>query len=164
MTVPILIGIYIFFIAIVLRLIIPHLGFRKSDLPKSIPRDFQSKIEELDRKSKTNLIYLKNAYEFLTIRFHGSRVKTLTRFWYAFGDVFRFKSGFLPCTSLNYLLRIMLIKSGRFKEDDIKLIIVPFNFIIHQHLKVKVNHYWINVDPWSRALGVPFGKRSFLFG
>ncbi len=163
-TIIILVSVYIFFIAIGTRFFVPHLGFEKSVLPKNIPDNLQEKINELNRISKDNYDYLKNAYEFLISKYHGDRVKTLTRFWYLFGDPFRFQSGFIPCTVFNYFLRIMLVRSGRFQEKSIRLVVVPFNLIIHQYLKIKINDKWINVDPWSKTLGISFSKRSFLFG
>lgn len=70
------------------------------------------------------------------------------------------KKGFLHCTKLNYLIRILLIKGGLFKEEDIELrwtstwLIFP-----HQYLKVKINkNKFINVDLWGKAYGIPFGS------
>ena len=72
--------------------------------------------------------------------------------------------GFLPCTGQNYLLRTMLVKSGRFQESDIQIKVVPLNLSVHQYLKVKVGDSFVDADPWSCFLGVPLGKKSSIVG
>jgi hypothetical protein len=148
----------------VLRLIVPHLGFTEKPVPDKIPEDLEKVIEKLNKESKTNREFLTKAYGHITDRFHGARLKTITKWWYSFRDVFSYNSGYVPCNLHNYLLRIMLIKSKRFSEKDIKIKTVFFNFFIHQYLQVKVDSKWINVDPNSKYWGVPFGKRAILFG
>jgi hypothetical protein len=155
---------YAFFVYVVLRLFVPNLGFRKKPLPDKIPDDLLAVIHQIESESKSNLDFLQKAFEFITKTYTGARMKSVTNFWIAFEEPINHKSGFMPCTSQNYLLRLILIKSGRFTEADTKIKVVPFNFFIHQYLKVRIDNKWIDVDPWSAFLGLPFGKRSFLFG
>jgi hypothetical protein len=42
--------------------------------------------------------------------------------------------------------------------------VTPFNFFIHQYLRVHVDGEWMDVDPWSAFLGVPLGKKSSIIG
>ncbi|MES2224040.1 MAG: hypothetical protein V4469_03880 [Patescibacteria group bacterium] len=147
-----------------LRLTVPHLGFSKVAVPDSIPSELNSKITEYNQISKTDNEFLRNCYGYVTTKYKGSRIKTITEFWSAFGDTLNKSEGFLPCTNQNYLLRVMLIKSGRFTEEDIQVIVVPLNFFIHQYLRVKADGNWIDVDPWSNFLNVSFGKKLSYFG
>jgi hypothetical protein len=154
---------YLVFVYVILRIIIPNSGFKKSSLPKVIPQEFAMKIHEINTNSKDYFDYLQEAFNYITTTFYGKRLETIFLFRYAFEDVYKYKPGYLPCTSLNYLVRIFLIKSGRFIEEDIKVKTVPLNFFIHQYLQVKVDGKWIDVDPWSAHLEIPLGKHSFLF-
>ncbi len=154
---------YLLFVFVILRLFVPNLGFKKSPLTSSIPEDLENQIKKMNMQAKDDLDFLRQTYEYITGRYYGRRVETILMFWYAFETVLEYKPGYLPCTSLNYLIRIFLIKSGRFTEDDIKIKTVPLNLFIHQYLEVKVNGEWIFIDPWSAHLGIPFGKHSFLF-
>lgn len=155
--------IYVFIIFFILRLLVPYMGFGKTKIPKEIPDDLSDTIKDLNKNSTSDLDYLQNAYKYVTSKYYGSRFQTITKFWYAYKNVFNYKSGFLPCNGQNYLLSIILIKSGRFDAKDIKTRTVPLNFIIHQYLEVRVDDNWVNVDPWSKSLGKSFGQRAFLF-
>ncbi|MDO8623838.1 MAG: hypothetical protein Q7R54_00570 [bacterium] len=154
---------YVVLVWIIGRAVIPHLGFIPEKIPAVIPSELQSKIEELDFSSKDNNDFLQKSYAYITQKYTGSRLKTITRFWRAFGDVYKKDPGFLPCTGQNFLLRTLLVKSGRFQEDDIKVKTVPLNFFIHQYLAVRVDGVWVDVDPWSSFLKVPFGQKLSFF-
>lgn len=151
---------YFLLVSVGLRLVVPHLGFKKTKIPENIPEDLKVKISELSSQSSTNKKFLELSYEFLTKKYQGSRIKTITQFWKAFGSVFNKQSGFLPCNMQNYLLRIMLIESGRFKETDIQLKITTLNLFIHQYMRINVDGTYVNVDPWSSFLGLHIGDKS----
>jgi hypothetical protein len=155
---------YIILVWIVGRVIIPHLGFVREKIPATIPLELQSKIEELNSSSKDDKDFLQKSYAYITQKYTGSRLKTVTQFWRAFNNVFAQSSGFLPCTGQNFLLRTLLVRSGRFTESDIKVKTVPLNFFIHQYLLVRVDGAWIAVDPWASFLKVPFGRKLVFFG
>jgi len=75
------------------------------------------------------------------------------------------KKGFLHCNVLNYLMRILLIKSGLFNEKDIKLKWTLVWYVSpHQYLEIKINpNEIINVDLWANAYGVCFGDYAHGF-
>ncbi len=156
--------VYLVVVFIGSRLIIPYLGFKRTKLPPQIPPELFGTIRTLNQSSKDNLDFLKNSYNFVTSKYYGDKLMTFTKFWYLFKEVFSSKPGYLPCTLQNHILRLMLVKSGRFNESEIEIVVVPFNLIIHQYLEVKIDDNRIKVDPWSKSLGKPFGERSFLFG
>ncbi|PCH91951.1 hypothetical protein COB80_01155 [Candidatus Kaiserbacteria bacterium] len=154
----------LFLVWVPLRLLVPNLWFGKNLIPQDIPYELEEVILKYNKEAATNEEFLGLAYGYVTEKYYGSRLKTITEFWRAFGDILVKSPGFLPCTGQNYLLRTMLIKSNRFKEEDIKIKTVPLNLFIHQYIKVRVDDRYIDVDPWSNFLGVPIGKKSFLFG
>lgn len=156
----------IFYVLLLLsfRLFVPYLGFKRVPIPRVLPEDIRQVIERLDKDSSNNEMYLRKAYDYVTTHYYGSRVKTVTHFWYAFKNPLTSKDGFMYCMQQNYLLRTLLIGSGRFTEDDIKIFVRPFNFFIHQYLRVKLNPKWVNVDPWVRSVGIPFGSKHPFIG
>ncbi len=145
------------------RLVVPHFGFKKKPLPDIIPVDFSALIQRLNVESKDNSDFLKKCYEFVTSRYIGSRTKTVTRFWIAFEEPINHRPGFMPCTGQNYLLRLVLVKSGRFSDAEVAVKVTPLNFFLHQYLKVKVVDSWVNMNPWSSFLGVPRGMKISFF-
>jgi len=155
---------YLVIVWIGLRLIVPNLGFKKQALPETIPAELTGVIQKLNTESKDDLEYLTKAYTFITSKYRGGRIKTITNFWVAFQDPIIRPAGFLPCTSQNYLLRLILVKSGRFKDSDIEIRVIPLNLFIHQYLRVRVGEKTIAVDPWSAFWGVPLGKKSAFVG
>jgi len=159
-----LLGSYLASTWILLRLIVPHLGFKKESLPNKLPLDFEAMLHKLSIESASNRDFLAKAYYYVTSHYRGSRIRTLANFWVAFQDPINHPPGFLPCTSQNYLLRLMLVKSKRFQESDIEVKVVPLNLFIHQYLRVHVDGEWIDVDPWSAFRGVPLGKKSAFIG
>ena len=73
-------------------------------------------------------------------------------------------SGYMPCPQTNYLLRIFLVKSGWFKDEDIKRKHIFVNFVPHQYLKVKIGDRWIDVDVGEKQRGLPLGRHLKYFG
>ncbi len=158
-----IVGGYILVNWVGLRLIVPHLGFRKSKLPKEIPVELQDKIAQLNSSAKDDSEFLKLAYDYITTKYTGGHAETITMFWRAFGDTFGKSPGFLPCNAQNYILRTMLVRSGRFKDSDVQVKVALFTKFIHQYLLVKVGDTFIVVDPWANFMGIPLGKTVSLF-
>tara|TARA_Y100000310_G_scaffold148238_1_gene147486 strand:- start:727 stop:1170 length:444 start_codon:yes stop_codon:yes gene_type:complete len=139
---------------------IPNL-FSKLRIPKKLPKGMQKAVEKL-RKSKNKEDCLRKAYNILTKKYRGYHFRTYIRFFELFitdANKLWNKSGFLHCTNMNYLMRILLVKSGFFKENDItpKLTLIWYKSI-HQYLNIKINrNKSINVDPWGKVYGIKFG-------
>lgn len=155
---------YIFFVFVFSRFVIPYYGWQKSPLPRKLPAAWEKILEELQRKSHTPDEFLKNAYLYITTRYRGGRFKTLLHLSLVFQDPFSHKRGYLQCNIQNYLLRTLLVKSGRFDDRDILVKTTLLNFFTHQYLRVKVGQKWVDVDTHESYKGVPLGKHSFLFG
>ncbi len=158
--------IYIFVIFILSRLVIPHLGFKDEKMPERIPQSMIDKINQLKSQSKSQEEFLKLSYDYLGSKFITGRFNTILKFNYLFKSIEQSWGieGFMPCTISNYILKIFLIKSGWFKEKDIKRRHVFLNFILHQYLQVKVNDKWLDVDVGEKQRDMPIGKYLKLFG
>jgi hypothetical protein len=159
-----LLGIYLIFVWVILRLAVPYLGFFKTPVPEDIPLVLQKRINDWNRDAIDDRQFLTFVYEYITQTYTGSRIKTITHFWTAFQDPLQARTGFLPCTAQNFLLRTILIKSNRFTESDIQVKVIPLNFFIHQYLRVRIGSEVIDVDPWSHFLGVKLGEKSAILG
>ena len=139
---------------------IPNL-FTKLPIPSKLPSQMEEVVKRLKRlKSKKRV--LEEAFNAVTFRFHGEKMAVITRFF----NLFRKRAnrlwkqpGVMHCTQQNYLLRIFLIKSGKFKEADIKQKLVMYKKISpHQYLQIRVGNQWISADPWAvQGEGLPLG-------
>ena len=144
---------YLFFVFVFLRLITPNLGFRVSPVPEKIPEHLEKVIQDLNSRASDDEDYLFKTYEYVTKRFVGNRPKTVTQFWKAFQDPLKQKDGFLHCMGQNFILRTMLIKSGRFREQDVKVKTEALHIFIHQYLLVHIGDCKMQIDPWKHFLG-----------
>jgi len=144
---------------------IPNLLFKRK-IPKNIPENIQKIIDEV-KKSKNKEECLRKAYELLSNRYRGYRYRTYTHFFDLFQSFEKIckRTGFLHCTNLNYILRVVLVKTDFFKDSDIKQKITFITyFSIHQYLNVKINEKKaINVDLWGKAYGIKFGDYAHGF-
>ncbi len=139
----------------------------KGKIPKKIPVSMEKEVKRLS-KTKSKLECLKKAYKIIDKNFYGKSINFFLKFPRVFiSDVsklwdYRFGvgDGYLHCNQLNFLLRTLLIKSGKFKDKDIILVDHIRKIIgIHQYLIVKINSKSITIDVYFSRLGTPFGKR-----
>ena len=143
-------------------MVIPNLFYKKS-LPESVPKELQNAVSKVKR-AKTRREALKIAYKIITSKYFGAVVPTYTKFTRLFGwdikSVWKEK-GYMHCTKHNYIMRFLLVKSGWFKERDIKQKVIRLCYASpHQYLQVRVNGAWVDVDCWGKSYDVPFGRHS----
>ncbi|MBU1854859.1 MAG: hypothetical protein KKF89_04005, partial [Nanoarchaeota archaeon] len=133
--------------------------------PKIIPISMQEEIDRLKRKSKTKHSFLKNTYDFLSSKYIGEKMKTFSRLYLLWKllDYIWGKKGFTHCCWQNHLMRIFIIKSRLFKEEDIKFKYTTFCMNIHQYLEVKTEKGWIPIDIWTHSFGTKFGEKPPLW-
>lgn len=135
--------------------------FSKTPLPQKLPLAMIDIIDDL-KKSSNQEECLKKVYDLLSNRYQGARVKTYLKFPFIFKKDINFlwsQRGFLHCTNMNYLARILLVESGFFTEDDIVLNWTLIWYISpHQYLRVKVaESKFIDIDIWAKTYGISFG-------
>ena len=135
--------------------------FTKTSLPKQLPEEMNLIIEGL-KKSATKEECLKKVYDLLSEKYRGYRIRTYIKIGEVFKKDLNFlwgRSGFLHCNNINYLVRIFLVKSGIFKEEDIILKWTLVWWISpHQYLRIKIGeNEFINVDIWGKHYGIKFG-------
>ena len=141
--------------------------FTKLPIPNKIPEEMQKIAEELSR-SASKEDCLKSAYEIMTQKYRGYRFRTYTKIHLAFEtDLEKLwqRTGFMHCHAINYLLRILLIKSGWFDDSDIRFRYSLVWYISpHQYLRVKVgDDKCLDVDIWNHHYGKEFGDYAHGF-
>ena len=139
----------------------------KTEIPEQIPKGMQEAVEEL-KKTTNQDECLRKAYEIITKRFKGYRFKTVTRIPQIFSfdlDGFWNTPGFMLCHNMAWLLRILLVKSGHFENEDLVGKWTQVWYISpHHYLKVKMKDgRVINVDTWGANQGVKFGDYAHGF-
>lgn len=143
-------------------LLFPLMPVRKKDLPKKIPKELEQEINKL-KKSKNKEEFLKAALDYIKKNFRSDIPPLFTKiskhFYKDLEEIMKEK-GFFPCHIQSYILKIILIKSKKFSQQDIKIQYSFYSGIIHTYLKVKINGKYINADPWGYSRGLPFGHRS----
>lgn len=135
-------------------------------MTKVIWIDLNEIINEI-KKSQDKEECLKKVYNIMIEKYHGNKIKTFTKFFNIFEkDTNKLwdKNWFMHCTNINYLMRILLVKSGFFKEEDIQLKWTLIWYILpHQYLQVKLNNKWINIDVWAYIYGIKFWNYAHWF-
>ena len=158
----------IIFLWIIFAFAIPILTFPRMpiinfSLPVHLSPELQKEIKKLKKiKDKKQVIiatlnYIKKNFEsnslLLFIQLH--------KHYYKKASAILQKKGFWPCHIQVFILRLLLIKSRKFEQDDIQVHYTFYNGIIHEYLKIRVNNKWIiRADPWGYNKGVPFGYQS----
>lgn len=140
--------------------------YKKELLPQKIPLEMEKKIREY-AKGGDKRKFLDKTFKYLTNRYKISRTKFLTGVFHLNDtniDSLWNKKEFIYCVQLNYIMRTMLVRSGLFKEDDIKLKKSnTWHIFPHQYLQVRLSKKnFVNVDPWAFYFGIKYG--SFAHG
>lgn len=141
--------------------------FRKSPIPKTVGSAIENVVQRLQEHG-TKESFLEDAYDFITTHYKSELINTVLRLPELFSTNLQSlwnRKGFMHCTNQNYLLAVLLIKSGHFTESDIQLrwTLVWFSSP-HQYLKIKLdNDRWIAVDCWARQHGVRLGSYAHGF-
>jgi len=126
----------------------------------------QDVINEL-KKSQSQEECLRKAYDVLILKYHGNRIKTITRIMDFFEhdvDVLWGKAGFMHCNNINRILKSILIESGFFKKEDIKTRWTLIWYVSpHQYAQVRIGGKWIDIDIWAHVYGIKFGDYAHGF-
>jgi len=136
-------------------------------MEKHLPEGMKKAIETLKRSGSREKC-LKEAYGIMTKRFRGYRIRTYTRFFELFDNNLEHlwnKKGFLHCTKMNRLMRVLLVGSGFFSGRDIKSRWGLVYYISpHQHLEVAVRKgKSVSIDIWGNHYGIRYGDYAHGF-
>lgn len=142
---------------------IPNL-FTKVPIPDILPDELEVKIAEL-KEGAAPAVFLRRAFDWIVGRWGGSRSGLFT----AFGRLFDTRlstilktEGYMHCTTMNYLLRVMAVKSGLFEDREIEQVLTHSWYIApHQYLRVRLDGgKTIDLDPWNYQFGIDYGSHG----
>ncbi len=141
---------------------IPNL-FVKQKIPSELPEILENKISEILKISKNKEEFLKNSFFYIVENRWWSRRNLICKFNRLFEkDISKIINSkwYLHCTTMNFLLRIMAVKSGLFSDKDIELKLTNSRHIApHQYLEIKLSEDEVVIlDPWNYQFGIDFGK------
>lgn len=140
---------------------IPFL-YKKGEIPKKLPKELEVEVNKLS-KCKSKIDCLKKAFNFVKKNFKAKRRQVIPKFFLLLtadiNKLWKRRHKFLHCTQQNYLLRILLINSKKFKEKDIGVVnMIHHVWDVHQYLIVNVGKKWIKVDIWFSHFNIPLGS------
>lgn len=144
---------------------IPHFYYREIAIPENIPESMQAKIAELKFEASSGQEFLDLTYDYLGTKYHSERWNTLLKphYWFKnLADIWQI-NGFVPCHQSSFVLKVFLVKSGFFKEEDIKIKVTLLNFVIHHYLVVSVNGKKTAVDVGEKNKGLALGQNAQFF-
>lgn len=153
---------YVIVVFVLSRIFVPHFRFWREPLPKRIPRRMQEEIRKIKQQHRSKRAFAKAAHKFLAKRYSGGHWQLYFRWDLIFTEDLQklwSRRGYIPCHQLNWLYRVMLVKSKVFSEDEVRVRTIPLYAIPHQFVQIKVGDEWVDVDIWARHLGLPFGER-----
>lgn len=136
-------------------------------LPENLPTSMTEAIAAI-AQSDSQQEALRQAYNLLTGKYHGRRGATYLKLIDLFRDDVSSlwdKDGFMHCTNLNHLLIVLLVRSGQFRPEDIRLYWTNiFLLAPHQYAIVRFkNGQEMPVDVWSAAYGIKLGDYGHWF-
>ncbi len=146
--------------------LIPHF-IVKEPIP---PITNQGLLDAIEQVRKTGSVEeaMQTGLNILSKKYISKHFSTLLLIWLAFeGDPNKLwqRSGFLHCTQQNFLFRILMVKSGKIRDEDITF---GHSFVWyispHQYLKVRLSDRMVAVDTWNYQLGAKIGEYATGFG
>jgi hypothetical protein len=146
--------------------VISH-AFAAGDIHAPLPAGLQETVSRL-RRARSRHECLRQAYAVLAEKYQGHSLETYTRLF----DLFRHdpdslwrRRGFIHCTGMNYLMRILLVKSGWFAEEDIlRRWTLVWYLSPHQYLRVRLAPgSFMDIDIWGKAYGIALGDHAHGF-
>lgn len=132
-----------------------------------LPSDITDELVAL-RKLSSKGEALRYAYDLLCAKYQGFPIGTPLKLNVLFSmdiaSLWR-RNGPQYCTNMNYLLEILLVKSGWFTKEDIRLHWTILRlFSPHQYVSVQVRpNNWVAIDIWGSAHGISFGDHAHGF-
>lgn len=156
-----LIAIYIFIMYILSILVLPNLGWfskQKETLPKNVLDD----MKKLGKKKLTKKQLLKKVTEYELKDHYSFLGGTFKNFGFLFEPSIKKiweRKGFIHCNQHTLLINHLLLATGRFKQEDIKIQMSSCYIEIHQYLTVNTEDEWVIIDPFAISAGFNYGER-----
>lgn len=140
---------------------IPNL-FVKQAIPQKLPPILQKEVDQIAHVP-TQELAAQAAFDFVTSRWGGNRLGLIRYFPRLFQtNIFKIisTSGYMHCTTMNFLVRILLVKSGRFTDTNVHLKLTHTWYAVpHQYLTLHFDSgRELVLDPWNFQFGIRYGS------
>ncbi len=138
------------------------------EIPPTTHPQLKAAINKLKHMSSEKKA-IEAAFELLAKKYKSGRFRTYLYFWRAFEtDPNRLwdRQGFLHCHQQNFLLRLLLVKSGWIRAESLRpgyslvWYVSPHQFLVYQ----KGKHRRLALDPWNYHHGTKIGEYATGFG
>ncbi len=146
---------------------VPHF-LKKEPIPEITDKSLQKEIE-LVKAARTKNEAIEQAMDSVTKKFKSGRFLTYALFWKTWetnpNKLWR-RDGFMHCTQENFLVRVILVKSGWVKDEEISYGYGMVWYISpHQYLKIDLDgNKKTALDPWNYYYGAKIGTYASGFG
>ena len=171
MTIEIILILFLFYFLVVFGLsqvFIPNLRW-KTKKKARLPKEVTSSLKKITSETKNKKEVLERVLDYQLGFFHSKMKRVFHRFLLLFESSFSTlwrKKGFLHCHQQGFITRTLLLNTGLFTDDDIKIRISACYINIHQYLLVNIGEdkpEWIIVDGFAMSLGYPLGEKLHFF-
>ena len=166
-----IVGVYFFLTFAVAPLVLPHM--RKVRVPERIPGEMQAVIDRLSTENPSQIQFIRAVLDEVRRRHFVSKRQHFAHPWILFRkdikEIWEKQRGDRQaCHVLNFLVKAMLVKSGRFTDKQVIGHLTFFHWNIHQYLTVATDRGLVYVDPWGYLArrtdvgeyGTGFGKEG----
>jgi len=130
-------------------------------IPDELPREMEDLVADLEDLPQD--VALRKAYDVIATKFPGRRFTSYLLFWRLFvKNPYRIWGTYqqVPCTIMNWLVMVILVKSGHFTEDEFSFKWTLVWGTPHQYLRVHLGDHTVDLDPFCAAFGVPYGEHA----
>ncbi len=153
--------IYVMIMWLLPKVFFENLGW-KSKIKGRLPKKVNEDMHRFGKEGKTKEDVLDKVINYELKRFYSKYYQYANEFVLFFRNNVRHlweKKGFLHCHQQNLILRYLLLETGRFTEQDIKIRETVCYIGLHQYLQIRVEEKkWINVDPFAMRLNHKKGE------
>jgi hypothetical protein len=162
-----IVGVYFFLVFAVAPFLLPHL--RRVRMPSRIPEDLRKTAVRLSEEHPDDLAFLRAVLEEVKERYVVTRRQHFTKPWILFRTDLSLlwhaqRGDNQACHVLNFLVKAILVASGRFTDGEVEGHVVFYHLNIHQYLRVKIAGNMIAVDPWGHLAGkTELGEYAAMF-
>lgn len=151
-----IVGVYFFLVFAVAPFVLPHM--RRVRVPVRIPEDLRKTAMRLSEEHPDDLTFLRAVLDEVRERYVVTRRQHFTKPWILFradlGAIWNDQRGDnQACHVLNFVVKAMLVASGRFTDEEVEGHVVFYHLNIHQYLTVKTAGRPVAVDPWGHLAG-----------
>lgn len=146
--------------------VIPHF-FYKQPIPLITNPDLKHAINWI-RNQPTQEQAIERALDLLEQKYDSIRLLSIIELWKLYGsdpNELWDRKGFMHCTHQNFLLRVLLVESGKVRDANLSLgHSLVFHISPHQFLILHRGNEKIALDPWNYGLGAKIGQYASGFG